>query len=322
MLAILKWLCVAAIAFSAPLYAQPDSYPARPIKLIVPFAAGGVVDIVARPIAAKLAQELGQPVVVENKVGAGGRIGTSEVLRAPADGYTLLLSGSPLTIDPSVYIAAKWDAAKDFEPVALLGEIPNTIVVSERSEFKTLPQVIDAAKAKPGAYNFSTLGAGTVTSLAMEMLQQASGAKLTAVPYQGNPAAQLALLRGDIQVMATSIALVNKTPRGGGIRPLAVTSSHRLQSMPDVPTVAELGFPGYEAVTWYGVFSPRGTPTPVVERLNAAISAGLQDAQVRKAVTALGMEIKTMKPAEFRTYLEADRRRWAHVLQAAGIEPQ
>lgn len=322
MLKSIYWVFAAAALFAGPVHAQRDPYPSRPIKLVVPFPAAGVVDLIARPLAARLGEELGQPVVVENKVGAGGRIGTAEAMKAAPDGYTLLLTGSPLTIDPSVYTAAKWNATSDFEAIALLGEIPNAIVVSDKSPFRTLSQLVAAAKAKPGALNFSSLGAGTVTHLAMELLQQASGIQLTPISYGGNPAAQLALLRGDIQVMATSVALLKGTGEAGGLRPLAVTSTRRVQRFPDVPTVAELGFAGYEAVTWYGVFAPGGTPPEVVARLNAAISAAVHSPAVHKSLTWAGMEIRTTKPAEFVTYLREDQKRWAQVLQAAGIKPQ
>ena len=314
-------LFAALMALAMPAVAQ-QAWPARAIRIIVPFPAGGAPDLIARPLAARLSEQLGQPVIIDNKVGAGGRIGATELLNAPPDGYTVMLHGSPLTIDPSVHLAAKWDVAKDFEGIGRIGEIPNAIVVAGNSRFKTLAEFLSAARAEPGVYNFSSIGNTTVTHLAIDMLQQASKVKLTPVFYPGNPAAQLALLRGDIQLMSTSVALVNRTGQANTPRPLAVTSVRRSRMFPDVPTVAELGYPGYEATTWYALFAPRRTPPDVVARLGKELAAAVQNPQVQKSLVDLGMDIEVLSGPPFKAFLEQEQRRWAEVLQAAGIKPQ
>lgn len=309
---------LATALLAAPALSQAaDAYPTKAITIVVPYPAGGVVDLVARSIGNQLGTQLHQSIVVKDRPGASGRIGGEEVARARADGYTLLFAASPLTINPSVYLQLKGEPFRSFTPVALAGIIPSALVVSAKSPVKSLAEFVKAAKAKPGAYNYGSIGDSTPTHLAIVLLQQRAGIDLTAVPYTGQPPAQLGLLRGDIQLMATSVALVQSQ-----MRPLAVTSLKRSHLLPDVPTVAESGYPGYQATTWFGVMAPKGTPPAIVQRLYEEIDKAVKQPDVRKRLDTAGMDVQVESPTDFNTFLQDDQKRWAQVVKEAGIKPQ
>ncbi|MBV6306363.1 tripartite tricarboxylate transporter substrate binding protein [Candidimonas humi] len=307
---------IAAMASIAPALAQAADYPSKPITVVVPYPAGGVVDLVARSVGNQIGNQMHQSIVVKDKPGASGRIGGEEVSHASPDGYTLLFAASPLTINPSVYLKLKGEPFRSFTPVALVGIIPSALVVSAKSPDKTLADFVAAAKAKPSAYNYGSIGDSTPTHLAIVQLQQRAGIKLTAVPYTGQPPAQLGLLRGDIQLMATSVALVQSQ-----MRPLAVTSLKRSHLLPDVPAAAET-YPGYQATTWFGIMAPKGTPAPIVQRLYEEVAKAVQQPDVRKRLDVAGMDVQVKSPADFLEFLKADQQRWAELVKAAGIKPQ
>lgn len=303
-----------------PLYAQ--AYPKQPIKMIVPFPAGGIVDILARAVGGRIAEQMGQPTVAENKTGAGGHIGHAMAASAPADGYTLLAASSPFSIAPSMKLNRGWHPVDSFAPVSLIGEIPSVIIVSRANPANSLKEFLDSAKSAPIPLHFGSAGAGTMTHLAIEMLKQRAGIKLVHVPYKGLPDALLGVLRNDVAVMALSTGLVKPRLDAGDVRLLAVTSKNRSATVPDVPTVAESGFPNYEATSWFGIVAPAGTPAAIIDRLNAEIRAAVKHPAVEKALNATGIEVKVNTPQEFLAYIKADVERWPEVVKRADIQPQ
>jgi tripartite-type tricarboxylate transporter receptor subunit TctC len=298
---------------------QPAAYPNRPLRVVVPFPAGGVVDIIARTLGDKMAASLGQPMVVENRVGAVGSIGTAAVAQAAPDGYTLLVASPSHTVNVSLYPKLTWHPLRNFAPIAMVGEIPNVILVHPSVPAKTLAEFVAYAKARPGALNFATAGSGSTIHLAAEMLQQVSGMRLTHIPYKGQPEALTALLAGDVQMMPLTLALAKPRIESGQVRALAVTSKQRIPGI-DLPTVAESGYPTYEVSTWFGYLAPAGTPEPIINRLNKEIRDALADPDVQKKLRGLGMELNSGSPQEFRAFLEADVERWAKVIKEAGIK--
>jgi tripartite-type tricarboxylate transporter receptor subunit TctC len=310
-----------ALALLLPLasLAQGDAYPSRPVKVVVPFPAGGVVDIIARLLGDHMARELGQPFVIENKVGAVGSIGTATVAHADADGYTLLLASPSHTVNVSLYKNLPWDPIRDFAPIAMVGAIPNVVVVHPSVPAKTLAEFVTYAKARPGELNFGSAGSGSTIHLATEMLQQVTGIKMTHIPYKGQPQAVTALIAGEVQMMTLTLALAKSNMDAGKMRGLAVTSKQRVPGV-DLPTVAESGYPSYEVSTWFGYLAPDGTPQPIVDRLNEAIRHAVADKGVQDRLHKIGMNIDVGTPREFGDFLKADVDRWAKVVRQAGVK--
>jgi tripartite-type tricarboxylate transporter receptor subunit TctC len=298
-----------------------QAWPQRPVRVVVPFPAGGIVDIIARALGEPMAKSLGQPWVVENLTGASGSIGTDAVARAAADGHTLLLASPSHTTNLSLVKALPWHPLRSFSPVTMVGSIPNLILAHPVLPVKSVRELVALAKRRPGDLNYASAGPGSAINLAGEMLRTMAGIDVVHVPYRGQPEALAALLAGEVQFMPLTVALAEAPVRAGRARALAVTSTRRLQAWPDLPTVAESGYPAYEVSTWFAFLAPAGTPAPVVARLNDELRAALRLPQIEKRLLGLGMQIEPGSPSELASFLERDVERWAKVVRAAGISP-
>src|SRR5262245_6060116 len=307
-----------ALAFFVSAAAAQD-YPAKPIKLIVPFPPGGGTDISARTLANRLSESAKWTFVVENKPGAGGNLGVEQAVRAPADGYTLVIGQtSNLAINPALYSKLPYDPLKDLAPIALVVSAPVVLVVASDSKFRSLADLLAAAKSAPVTY--ASPGNGTVSHLSGELLQRASGAKLTHVPYKGAAQAMTDTLGGQVQSFMSSVPSALAHVKSGRLRALAVTSAKRSPELPAVPTVAESGYPGFEANTWYGLLAPAGTPAPVISRLNAEVNRALATPEVRQKLASEGGETLGGSPAQFAAFLAAEHAKWGRVVRESGAK--
>jgi len=316
-------LLVASVAVSAGLCALPaaaQTFPTKPIRVIVPYPPGGVVDVIARSVGERMTQTIGQPSVFENRVGAAGAIGTEVVARAAPDGYTLVVASPSHTTNISLYSKLNWHPLTSFAPVALVGVIPNVILVHPSVPAKSLAEFIAYARSRPGTINYASAGAGSSVHLAAELLEQMAQIKLVHIPYKGQPEAVTALISGEVSMMPLTMALAKARVQSGQARPLAVTTPKRSSALPDMPTVAESGFPGYEVSTWFGYLAPAGTPADIVSKLNAEINAALKHPDVEKRLVALGAELDPGTPQAFGKFLETDLARWTRVIKQAGIK--
>jgi len=303
--------------------AQAQSYPTRPIRFVVPFAAGGGGDIVVRNVSQRLASRLGQPVVVDNRSGAGGNVGTEIVARATADGYTLLMANvAPMAINVSIYAKLPYDPAKDFTPISLLASFPNVLVVHPAVAARTVSELIALAKARPGQLTYASAGAGSTTHLSAELLRLHTGVKLIHVPYKGGGPALVDVVAGQVQMYFGSMPASLPLVRAGKLRALGVTSLERSSTAPEIPTLAESGFPGFDAVTWIGMVAPAGLPRGIVQRLHAEVAAILGSAEMRERIESLGADAKTAAPDEFAAYIRSEITKWSKVVRDAGITMQ
>jgi len=303
--------------------AMAQQYPTRPVRFVVPFAPGGSTDTLARTIGMKLADALGQQVVVDNRPGGNGDIGMLIVARAPADGYTLLLGYiANLAIAPSLYTKMTYDPAKDYAPITQVATSPNVMTAHPSVQAKGLKELVALAKAKPGQVNFASTGVASVGHLTGELLNSLAGMKMTHVPYKGGGQAIIGLLSGEIQVMFSGFSAAMPHIKSGKIRTLAVTGARRSPAMAEVPTIAEQGFPGVEATAWYGVLAPAGTPKPVVTRLHGEIVRILKQPDVIERLSALGFEIVGGTPEELGAYIKSEIKKWEKVVKASGAKPE
>ena len=301
--------------------AAGQDYPSKPIRLNVPFPPGGGTDIVSRVVASKLSQTLGQPVVIENKPGAGGNSGVDLTAKAAPDGYTLVMGQtSNLAINPSLYARMPYDPERDLAPVALVADAPLAIVVAAGAPYRSLADMIAAAKARPEALTVASPGNGTVSHLAAELLQGVAGIKMQHIPYKGSSQALTDLIGGRIDVFMASVPTAFAQIKGGRVRAIAVTGTRRSAVLPDTPTVAESGYPGFDARTWYAILAPAGTPRAIVERLNGEINAALRSADVRDKIQTEGGDVTGGSPEAFAALLTAERAKWAEVVRASGAK--
>ena len=312
----------AACAIAAGAAAQPvqeRTYPIKPIRLIITFPPGGSTDITARALAARMGERLGQPLLIDNRPGAGGNIGLDLVAKAPPDGYTIGVGAAgALAVNLSLYPKMPFDPLKDFAPVGMVAMIPFVLVANPSFPASTLSEALAIAKAKPGALSIGHGGSGTAMHLSAELLRQMSGTEVALIPYKGSgPAAadavadQLPLAIADIP---SSIAFI----KSGRLKALGVTSAKRSLALPEVPTFAEAGMAGYESTGWFGIVAPAGTPAAVIERLNAELQSALNDPQTRARIVASGAEPLTGTPAEFRSLIESEIPKWAKVIKVSG----
>ena len=303
--------CSAAMAQTA--------YPSKPVTLVVPFPPGGALDIVARALADEMRKHLGQPVIVENRAGAGGTLGTGAVARAAADGHTIML-GSVAThaIAPGLYHNLSYDALKDFVPITQVTASPLLVASSAKLSVATLPELIASARAQPGKLNYASTGNGTAVHLAGEMLKSTANLDVVHVPYKGGSEAITALMTGEASYMVVNVELVLPQVRGGKARALAVTGSRRLAILPDVPTLREAGFAGAEVTTWFGLFAPAGTPKVAVDRLQRDAATSLQTLKERLA--AQGDEAVGSTPEEFAVWVRAEHAKWGKVIKDFGVK--
>jgi tripartite-type tricarboxylate transporter receptor subunit TctC len=303
--------------------AAAQGWPAKPLRMVVPLAPGSTADIVSRTVAIELAKSLGQPVVVENKPGAGGNIGSDFVAKAKPDGYTILGGTiSSHAINASMYPNMPYDPIKNFEPITVLGQAPLILVVPAESPYKTVKDLLDAARAKPGALSFASAGNGTSPHLAGELLKSSAKVQATHVPYKGSGPAVTDLLAGHVQFMFDTALIVGGHVKAGKLRALAVTSSKRTSLFPEVPTLAEAGVPGYEIGSWQAVYAPAGTPRPIVERLNAEIVKALKSPDVAERFAGLGMEPVANTSAQMAEFNKAEVAKWAKIVKEANIKAE
>jgi tripartite-type tricarboxylate transporter receptor subunit TctC len=298
--------------------ASAEDYPVRPIRIVVPFAAGGAVDIISRMLGEKMTLAWGQPVIVDGKPGAGGIIAANAVAKSPGDGYTLLMTTANLTINPSLHKDLPYDTQKDLVPVGQLIGIPNVIVVSADLPVHNLADLIALAKSKPGKLNYSSPGTGTFPHLAFELFKKQAGIDIVHVPYKGAAPALLALLAKEVDIVSTNTADVLPYITSGTLRPLAVTSAVRSKVLPDVPTLAETGLAGFEAVGWMGLLAPAGTPKPVIDKLNAQIVDSMKSQDMTKMLVGQGFDMMADTPEEFAAFIAKDLSRWAEAVKISG----
>jgi tripartite-type tricarboxylate transporter receptor subunit TctC len=307
-------------AFSlAPVLA---AYPERVIKIVVPFAAGGGTDVIARTLAQEMAKDLGATIVIENKPGAGTIIGTQAVASSEGDGYTLLMGTFANAVNPSLKAKLPYDPYSDFAPVALIARSYNIVVVNPASPFHSIADLIAAAKAEPDKLSYGTYGTGTSAHLAGELFKSLAHVNLTTVPYKGAAPAITDLISGQIQVMFTTVASAASLIAAGQLRALAVTSEQRSPAFPDLPTLAEAGLPGYSAESWYGLFAPARTPKNIISRLNEAAARAIQAKAFTKLGVNEGLIMVARPPEELDRYFRAEEAHWRKVIQDAGIKPE
>jgi len=303
----LTFSCMAALAIFFSMKATAaDTFPSKPLRIIVPVAAGGWGDISTRLIAQKLSQELGQPVVVENRIGAGGLVGIRYVKSTPADGYTLVSTGATMPIQAALNLDAGFDPQKDFVGVGFLVRSPSVVIVGETSSDRSLPELIQRAKASPGKISYGSAGVGTATHIAAASFLQQSGVEMLHVPYKGNGMAMSDVIAGRIGMMFDTYGSSVSNLSGGRLRALAVTSSERLKALPQVPTVAEQGLPGFSSYFWLGLFAPAGTPDGVVLKLSTALNRVLADPQLKERLQRDGTEALAMPPVEFKEFFRKE----------------
>ncbi|SDC41300.1 Tripartite-type tricarboxylate transporter, receptor component TctC [Cupriavidus sp. YR651] len=320
--ALLAASATAAVAAWAPA-ALADTWPAKPIRMIVPFPPGSSPDLMARLVTEKLAAVLGQPVVIENRPGAGGNIGTGMVAKAAPDGYTLLFTiNGPLVTAPSLYRHLSYDPVRQLAPVTLVATSPNVLVVDARLPVHNLREFVALAKSKPGTLNYGSVGNGSAAHLAMEQLKTMAGIDLQHVPYPGFPQITTAMVGGQVQAgfMVPAIAMPMVT--AGKLRILAVTTTGRTAVLPSVPTVAESGYPGFEAISWQAVLAPAGTPAPIIDRLYRELVAIIGSDDVREKMRAQYFVPAGTAPASLRQTMASEKVRWDKVIRAAGVQPE
>ncbi len=319
-----KLLCgLLAIAPWATPAIAADEYPSKPISVVVPFPAGGVVDIVGRLVADKLGTALGKRVIVENKPGAGGTIGAAAVAKAAPDGYTLLVGGAATHVfAPLLYKTVPYDPVKQFAPISQLTAGPLVLVVNSSLPARSMAEFLAYARANGDKINFASNGKGTFPHLAVEFMKQAAGITPTHIPYSGGPAAILALVTGDAAFSVNHIPVALAQVKAGKIRPLATTGSVRSTSFPDLPTFEEAGFKGFETSAWFGLFAPPGTPQPIIDRLARETTEALKAKDLRDKLATQGDEPVGSAPAAFSTYIQGEIAKWTKVVRGAGIVPE
>ena len=310
-------LCTLALAFTAAAHA--DTYPSKPVRMVVPFPPGGGTDILSRLVANKLTEVSKWTVVADNRAGAGGTIGIAEAARAAPTGYDMVMGQKDnMVVAPWLYKNLSYDPTKDLVAVAHVAYTPVIIVTRTESKFKTLADVVNAARAQPDAITYGSPGNGTTIHLAGEIFKSAANIKMRHVPYKGSNAAMMDVLAGNVDLMVSSVPSAMAQIKSGKLRPLAVTSLRRSSSLPDVPTVAELGYKDFDVSTWYGLFMPAGTPKDIVAKVNAEVNKLLATQEMKDAIIGQGAEPQSMTPEQFGTLLKTDYQKWKGIVQASG----
>ena len=312
-------LLAAAGLLSAASLANAADWPDKPITLVVPFPPGGPTDMVARVLAQNVGEQLGQPLVVDNRPGANANIGNAFVARAAPDGYTVLYNTSSITLNPALYKKMSYDVNKDLAPVVLTAVVPLAVVVNPKLPAKTVADLVDYAKKNPGKLSYGSAGNGNVTHLAAFQVAQHFGIQASHVPYKGSAPADVDLVAGQTQFMTETINSVAPFIKDGKLRLLAVSTTRRLANFPDAPTLAESGMPGFEAGAWQGVMVPAHTPQPIIDRLNQAFMKALKDPQVLEKLRAQSTEPLGSTPAEYGQYIQKELARWASVVKSTGV---
>jgi tripartite-type tricarboxylate transporter receptor subunit TctC len=316
-------LIALALALASSSAAQGQSWPNRPIRMIAPFPAGGLVDVLARAIGEELTKTLGQPIIVENKPGAGGNLGADIVAKAAPDGYTLLMTSPGIqSINQFLYKSMPFEPEKAFTPISNVADMSMLVVVHPKTKLKTLKELITFARANPGKLNFGSAGIGTTGHLGQALLTHVAKIKVTHIPYRGAAPSVKDLIAGQIDGVVDNPPTVIAHIRAGTIVPLAVAAKQRLSVLPQVPTAPEAGLPGWEASSWFGVVAPAGTPPAIIERLHAEIAKAVKQPSMQRFSGQSGARMIGDSPAEFGAFIVAERRKWGEIVKAAGIQPQ
>jgi len=310
---------VAVFGFVNALPAQAQQYPAKPIRLIVPFVAGGSADVLSRVLAQRLNQQYGQQVVVENRPGSGGHVGAEAAARAAPDGYTIVFGTIGIHAAYTIYSKLNYDPSRDLQPVAMYADVPNILVVHPSVPVKNVKEFIALAKSNPGRLNFGTAGSGSSTHMAGEWFKLYTGVNLTHVPYKGSAQAMQDLLGGQIELMFENLPTAIAQVRAGKIRPLGMTSRERSPSMPEVPTLAETGVPGFEATAWFTIAAPAKVPADIIRKLNADMNAFLKAPEMQQRWIDMGVVPLGGSPADAEKFFVVEREKWGKVIKAAGI---
>jgi tripartite-type tricarboxylate transporter receptor subunit TctC len=299
-----------------------DPYPSKPVRLILPFPPGGGTDLLGRLIADRLAASLGQPVVTENRGGAGGNVGAEAAARSAPDGYTIVLVAPSIAISPTLYSRLNYDPIKDFAPIALVAQVPNVMVTHPSVPASTLAEFIAYARANPGKLNFGSGGLGTSNHLAGELFNLRTGAGLVHVPYKGVNLAMNGVLAGEVHLVFIGVPVPAPHIKAGRLRGLAVLGRERSPLIPDVPTAAEAGFADFDVTTWYGILAPAGTPRPIIQRLNAELTKMMQAPEIRERLAAMGTDPLTSTPEELGAYIKQEMARWGDVIRKANLHAE
>ncbi|HZS65587.1 MAG TPA: tripartite tricarboxylate transporter substrate binding protein [Burkholderiales bacterium] len=318
----MRWASALALALAIGAAGAQSDYPVRPVRIIVPSPPSGGTDIVARVLAQHFSNAFGQQFFVENKPGAGNVIGIEAAARAAPDGYTLLVSASTIALNSVLYKKVPYDPVRDFAPITLAATAPNILVVNPKLPPKTLADLIAAAKAQPGKLTYGTPGIGTSPHLCMELFKSMAGVDLQHVPYKGTAAAVMDIIGGQIDVAFATALTAKPLIDAGRLRALAVSGPRRVEALPGVPPVAEAGVPGYEAMQWYGLLAPAGTPSAIIERVHAEAMVALRSPEMKARLAADGAEPAGTTPAEFGAYIKRELQKWSRVRDAAHIERQ
>lgn len=317
----LKALAAAALTLASMGSALADAYPSKAITMIVPFSAGGTTDILARIVGQALGQEMGETIIIENKPGAGGNIGAQQAARSKADGYTLFMGTvGTHAINQSLYKKLPYDPVKDFAPLSRVANVPNLLVAHPSRPYKTVQEMIAFAKANPGDVTYGSPGSGASPHVSGALFQSMTGAEITHIPYKGSAPAISDLLGNQIAVMFDNMPSAIQHVRSGKLRPIAVTSAQRSPELPDVPTIAEAGVPGYEAMSWFGLWAVAGTPKPVLDKLHASLAKVLKDPAVVKKIADQGGSITIDTPAQFEAFILNEAAKWGKVVKESGAE--
>ena len=313
-----KALVLTCATVAAPALVHAQAWPARPIRLVVPFPPGGLIDNMARLIAPRLAQELGQPVVIDNKPGAGGNLGAAEVARATADGYTLLMASPPLTISPALYASMPYKP-EQIVPVGLIGRVPNVLLVSPKGGYNSVADLLASARKSPGKLNYASNGNGTSLHLSAELLKSTSSTFITHIPYRGAAMAVTGLIAGEIDMMFENLPSVLGQIQGGAVKALAVTTKQRSKALPAVATLAEQGLPDFDVSAWYGLAAPAGTPAALVASIEQALQKLMRDPEIIKAMESRGADLGFLGAAAMGSFMAADAAKWKRVAEFAKI---
>ena len=308
----------AASATWWPQGASAQAWPSKPVRLVVPFPPGGLIDQMARLMAPRLSREIGQPVVIDNKPGAGGNVGAAEAARAPADGYTLLMASPPLTISPAIYPTLPY-RPEQIAPIGVVGRVPNVLLVNPKSGIASVADLVARAKAAPGRLNYASNGNGTSLHLSAELLKVTSGTFITHIPYRGAAAAVTGLMAGEVDAMFENLPSVLGQIRGGSVRALAVTTRTRSKALPEVPTLAESGMPDFDVSAWYGLAAPAGVPADLMGRWEKALEAVSRDAEIVTAMERSGASVGFVNTAGTAAFMTADAAKWKRVVDFAKI---
>jgi len=312
----------AGLAALAPPWAAAQDYPSKPVRIIVPFAAGGPADVYARFLATKLQESMGQPFVVDNRPGAGSIIGTDAVAKSPGDGYTLLLMSNTHTVNESLIPTKPFQLLRDFAPIAPINASDLVLVTRATLPVGSLGELIKLAKAKPGSLSYASSGPGTPYHMAGELFKAMAGLAIVHIPYRGSSGARTDVLGGQVDMMFDAVTTMTEHVKAGKVKAMGTTGAARSSVMPDVPTLAEAGVPKYEATIWLGLMAPKATPPAIVERLNAEVSRIVGAPETAKAWTAQGAQPMVMNVAEFTRYVQADIAKWANIVKISGAKPE